>query len=488
MTVGQDFNNSPRNKNKRSWFERIGLLGSKQPRNRYVSTPNKFKNANLNLVNTVVELREKPYIIETANSLRVFLNNSYDLGLDILDSKFVRRLARSTLDKGKLTLIIGAVIWGTLTVKDVAETYKLDRLVDNLQVEQIHDSQAKDKQLKRNPINLESQNVIPISAEADIAKDVKKAVIENPSNSAEVKSESEFKPTMTWAVDLVERLSKNRMITHEDERNIQTCKKKYPSFIPNIKNSGIRKSMEDVSIRIENKSKALDAKYRVQNFLSKFSPDIKYVKERVRNLSAALSPEFNGGNYLRVGEGKFIPLTKGQYVIDYDRINPELPKILVKYAKNGVPGYPQAKFNPFLALAFCLVESNGGEDKVSPKGARGPMQVLPETRDHYYKSGQKWSYVTAAFPHIYYTAKELNVSLDRVSAVDIGTLAAAYNAGIGNFREKINVLAIDETDKYVKIMSSLAKLCVFKVGDEFYSANGQVKVIERKEIKLASGF
>jgi soluble lytic murein transglycosylase-like protein len=106
---------------------------------------------------------------------------------------------------------------------------------------------------------------------------------------------------------------------------------------------------------------------------------------------------------------------------------------------------------PALVKAVIAVESFFDAGAVSPRGARGLMQLIPETAAE--------MFVRDAFDardNIYGGARYLRVLANRFSG-DLRLTIAAYNAGPTVVEKARDVPAIDETRSYVQRVMALYK-------------------------------
>jgi soluble lytic murein transglycosylase-like protein len=104
----------------------------------------------------------------------------------------------------------------------------------------------------------------------------------------------------------------------------------------------------------------------------------------------------------------------------------------------------RAGISPRLVKAVALVESNLDARAVSPKGAQGLMQLMPQTARRYGVSDpfDAWQNLQAGATHLRGLIEEFEGNL---------TLAlAAYNAGAGAVRRHGGVPDFPETQEYVR--------------------------------------
>ena len=108
------------------------------------------------------------------------------------------------------------------------------------------------------------------------------------------------------------------------------------------------------------------------------------------------------------------------------------------------------RLDPALVAAVIRVESNWQPRAVSPKGARGLMQLMPATAR---RLG-----VTRSFDPVQNVsggAKYLSLLADRFGEREVEKIVAAYNAGEGAVEEYAGVPPYRETREYVKKVLAL---------------------------------
>ena len=136
------------------------------------------------------------------------------------------------------------------------------------------------------------------------------------------------------------------------------------------------------------------------------------------------------------------------------------------------------KIDPALVKAVVAVESAFQPDAVSPKGARGLMQVIPDTAERYgVVSDKKKSTAEKLLDPV----TNLNVGIQHLRmlmsmfASNIELVLAAYNAGEGNVLKHANKIPpFRETQEYVKKVK------------EFYAGFAPTpKNVEAKPVQLA---
>lgn len=130
--------------------------------------------------------------------------------------------------------------------------------------------------------------------------------------------------------------------------------------------------------------------------------------------------------------------TKPVVVKDINIKNTDYDRLIYEYSRaHGV--------DPSLVKAICMAESNFNPFAVSPKGALGLMQLMPDTA--------RLVNVDNPFdPHenIKGGIKYLKM-LDELFKGDLELILAAYNAGPARVMEhKMNVPPIEETRTYIK--------------------------------------
>ena len=113
----------------------------------------------------------------------------------------------------------------------------------------------------------------------------------------------------------------------------------------------------------------------------------------------------------------------------------------IKYEKEIAEIAPQYQMDPYLILAIIQVETRFNEERISKKGALGPMQLMPETAEWIIEQGR-------FSPHFidYLSRPEVNIAMgswylsmiyQQLNQNLIATIAA-YNAGPGNVNKWIS--------------------------------------------------
>ena len=135
------------------------------------------------------------------------------------------------------------------------------------------------------------------------------------------------------------------------------------------------------------------------------------------------------------------------------------------------------KVDPALVKAVVAVESSFQPDAVSPKGARGLMQVIPDTAERYGIVGDR---KTSAEQKLLDPATNLQVGSQHLSmlmsmfASNLELVLAAYNAGEGavlKYAKKIPPYR--ETQEYVKLVK------------QFYAGFSPASKTEPKPVQVA---
>lgn len=113
----------------------------------------------------------------------------------------------------------------------------------------------------------------------------------------------------------------------------------------------------------------------------------------------------------------------------------------IKYEKEIAKIAPQYQMNPYLILAIIQVETRFNEERISEKGALGPMQLMPETAEWIIEQGRFSSHFMD-----YLSRPEVNIAIGswylstiyRQFNQNLIATIAAYNAGPGNVNKWIS--------------------------------------------------
>ncbi len=138
--------------------------------------------------------------------------------------------------------------------------------------------------------------------------------------------------------------------------------------------------------------------------------------------------------------------------------------------------------DPELVKAVIKAESNWNPYAVSPKGARGLMQLMPSTANDLgvYNSFDPEENIDGGIRYLRYLLGKFNG--------DLSLALAAYNAGPARVEKTQSIPAIPETVQYVKrVMSLYSGLPSFYSG---YSGNlfaGKKEITRIKKIELEDG-
>lgn len=137
----------------------------------------------------------------------------------------------------------------------------------------------------------------------------------------------------------------------------------------------------------------------------------------------------------------------------------------IKYEKQIVKYSQKYNLSPCLVAAVIKVESNFNENAISPRDAKGLMQIVPGTAT-WIAENMKLSNFNIETLH----DTEVNIAmgcwyLDNLNTEfngDTDLVLAAYNGGRGNVQKwlkdkkysidgkSLNLIPFEETDKYVK--------------------------------------
>lgn len=137
-------------------------------------------------------------------------------------------------------------------------------------------------------------------------------------------------------------------------------------------------------------------------------------------------------------------------------IETEIPEPL--YARHAESAGSRHKIDPLLISAVIEVESRGNPHAVSPRGAKGLMQIMPVICKKYgvidpFDMEQN---VNAGAAHLASLLEALNGDLERA--------LAAYNCGLGTVLMHGRIPPIGETRKFVR--RTLARYKIFLLGLE----------------------
>ncbi len=151
---------------------------------------------------------------------------------------------------------------------------------------------------------------------------------------------------------------------------------------------------------------------------------------------------------------------------------------------NSIATEKAAKYNldPELVKAVIKAESNWNPYAVSPKGARGLMQLMPSTASDLgvYNSFDPEENIDGGTRYLRYLLGKFNG--------DLSLALAAYNAGPARVEKSKSIPAITETVQYVKrVMSLYSGMPSFYTG---YSGNlsaGKKEITRIKKIELEDG-
>lgn len=149
---------------------------------------------------------------------------------------------------------------------------------------------------------------------------------------------------------------------------------------------------------------------------------------------------------------------------------------------NSIATEKAAKYNldPQLVKAVIKAESNWNPNAVSPKGARGLMQLMPSTA---YELGVFNSFdpeenIDGGTRYLRYLIEKFNG--------DLNLAVAAYNAGPARVEKTKSIPAIPETVQYVKrVMSLYSGLPTLSYSGGF--SNGKKEITRIKKMQLEDG-
>ncbi|PLW80391.1 hypothetical protein C0585_02875 [Candidatus Woesearchaeota archaeon] len=446
---------------------KVQVVGRTLPQNRRKPLYKRFSNSKYKLEDVVVLLRPMTYVISSPAAITNYFLKNFKMNLFEDEARLIQKLARSIIDKAKIAMILIAA--GVTIAVSTLSNYDFDKFnFDDFKAKySIELTQESDD----NPISRsdeahdaitsphQNNGSVQISVE-DVKKPeltpIEKSGI-HPSLLQKIQGENKDgviddlreNVSVRTLVKIVEKTASGQDLSAADLANVKSAIENDKESVDSIKSSGIKKTLYDIYERIQNKEKAKELRYKAKKFTQTFDGyDLDLLKSRVRNVGSSF--KYNSD--------------LGKYIIDVDEINSRLAKALYDYSINGTIEYPQAKINPFMAFSICLIESNFGKSTVSRPGAKMPMQVMPATKNLYYKGDDNWNYVKAAFPHMHFTAEELGIDVLNPTMSDFAILGAVYNAGIGNARNSVSIFNkfSKETTDYVKLMLTIKEKVIFK--------------------------
>lgn len=151
---------------------------------------------------------------------------------------------------------------------------------------------------------------------------------------------------------------------------------------------------------------------------------------------------------------------------------------------NSIAVQKAAKYNldPELVKAVIKAESNWNPYAVSPKGARGLMQLMPSTASDLgvYNSFDPEENIDGGTRYLRYLIEKFNG--------DLSLAVAAYNAGPARVEKTKSIPAIPETVQYVKrVMSLYSGMPSFYAGYSGNLSTGKKEITRIKKIELEDG-
>jgi hypothetical protein len=131
--------------------------------------------------------------------------------------------------------------------------------------------------------------------------------------------------------------------------------------------------------------------------------------------------------------------------------------------------------DPELLLRMMYQESRGRANAVSPKGARGLMQLMPGTAEMLGVDPDD------PLQNVRGGARYLRMMLDEFGTVPLAL--AAYNAGPGNVRKYDGVPPFEETRNYVAIITGAAPDQILPAMGDFFNMPGVADPVERPRMR-----
>lgn len=147
---------------------------------------------------------------------------------------------------------------------------------------------------------------------------------------------------------------------------------------------------------------------------------------------------------------------------------------------NSIATEKAAKYNldPQLVKAVIKAESNWNPNAVSPKGARGLMQLMPSTAYELgvYNSFDPEENIDGGTRYLSYLIEKFNG--------DLNLAVAAYNAGPARVEKTKSIPAIPETVQYVKrVMSLYSGLPTLSYSGGFSSGKKEITRIKKMQLE-----
>jgi hypothetical protein len=150
-------------------------------------------------------------------------------------------------------------------------------------------------------------------------------------------------------------------------------------------------------------------------------------------------------------------------------------KVIATYGFDPAAVAMDEGVDPELLLRMMYQESRGRANAVSPKGARGLMQLMPGTAEMLGVDPDD------PLQNVRGGARYLRMMLDEFGTVPLAL--AAYNAGPGNVRKYDGVPPFEETRNYVATITGAAPDQILPAMGDFFNMPGVEAPVERPRIR-----